>query len=99
MNDEKLINAIKRIEDYYFGEGEDCGERLFIDFARKNRQAFLGSKLNNSSENDFIFTELHNQFQTIYESKLESLVISSDLTVDEFYEMLKLVNKLFYLEM
>jgi hypothetical protein len=96
MNDEKLINAIKFVEDYYLGDGEECGERLFIDFAKKNKKVFLDAKINNSTENNFIFTELYNQFQGIYEAKLEQIILESGLSTDDFYEGLKNVKNNFY---
>jgi hypothetical protein len=92
MSEEKLSNAIQKIEDYYFGEGPESGEQLFITFAKNNKQKFLEFKLNNSTENNFAFTELHNKFQIIYENKLEQLILASDLTVDEFYDLLKQVS-------
>lgn len=53
MSSDKLDNAIEIIESYYFGEGEDRGEKLFLDFAAKHKEKFLQSKLNSSTENKF----------------------------------------------
>ena len=53
MENEIFEETIKNIEEYYLGEGEECGEKLFIEFARKYKDKFLNSRVNNSSENDF----------------------------------------------
>jgi hypothetical protein len=53
MNDDKIINTIKEIEKYYFGDGGDCGEKLFIDFAKSHKEDFMKSKINHSTENEF----------------------------------------------
>lgn len=53
MDDDKLDNTIQRIEDYYFGEGEERGEKLFLEFAKKHRDQFLQAKLSSSTENKF----------------------------------------------
>jgi hypothetical protein len=53
MNDNKLDNTLKIIEDYYFGEGKDCGEQLFINFAQIHKDKFKKFKLSDSTENNF----------------------------------------------
>ena len=53
IDDSQLEDAIKIIEDYYFGEGTDRGETLFIDFAKKNKSSFMSARLSNSTENNF----------------------------------------------
>jgi hypothetical protein len=52
-NEEKIGTAIKHIEEYYLGEGEECGEQLFIEFAKKNKKVFLDAKINDSTQNNF----------------------------------------------
>ena len=43
----------------------------------------------------FRFTDLYQEFQGIYEKKLEELIYSCDTTPDEFFDALKtvIVNK------
>ncbi len=63
MLDEKIEKSIHIIEAYFFkeldenknkfGESIDCGEKLFIDFAKKYKNEFLNSKLTESTENKF----------------------------------------------
>jgi hypothetical protein len=92
MSDEKLNEAIVELENYFLGEGGECGEKLFVDFAKTNKQKFLSAKINQSTENNFEFTELYQDFQIIYENKLESIILKSGLTIDEFYDLLKIVK-------
>ncbi len=54
MCDDILDNTIKIIENYYFGQSGECGEKLFIDFAAKHKSKFAASKLSNSTENQFM---------------------------------------------
>jgi hypothetical protein len=91
-SDESLNSALILIENYYFGEGENCGERLFIDFAKKHKTVFLNSKISESTENKFEFTELFQEFQVVYEQKLEELIKQAGLSIDSFYEGIKRVK-------
>ena len=85
IDDQLLDDTIKAIENYLFGKGDNCGERLFIDFARENKKYFINSKIGKSTENDFKFSELFQQFQVIYEQKLEELIKSKGITSEQFY--------------
>ena len=85
-DDEILDNTIKGIEDYFFGTGDECGEKLFIQFAKENKQKFLDAKLSSSTENQFEFyTDLYQTFQGIYENKLEELVNKFNMNSEQFY--------------
>ena len=53
MLDNKTYEAIELIESFLFGEGEECGEKLYIDFAKKYKNEFMNSKLTESTENKF----------------------------------------------
>ena len=85
IDDQLLDEAIETIENYLFGKGDNCGEKLFIDFAKENKKYFVNAGLCKSTENNFKFTELFEQFQIIYEKKLEELIKSKGLTSEQFY--------------
>ena len=85
VDDELLDETIETIENYLFGKGDNCGEKLFIDFAKENKKYFVNAGLCKSTENNFKFTELFQQFQVIYEKKLEELIKSKGLTSEQFY--------------
>ena len=85
IDDQLLDDTIETIENYLFGKGDNCGERLFIDFARENKKYFINSDIGKSTENDFKFSELFQQFQVIYEQKLEELIKSKGITSEQFY--------------
>lgn len=90
MGDELLDETIQNIENYFFGTGEDCGEQLFIKFAKENKNVFAKAKLSHSSENDIQFyTDLFQKFQVIYENKLEELINKSNMTSTQFYDQLE----------
>lgn len=53
MSDDKIIESIECLEKYFFGESGECGEKLFIDFAKKHNNEFINSKISDSTENKF----------------------------------------------
>ena len=85
IDDQLLDDTIEIIENYLFGKGDNCGEKLFIDFAKENKKYFLNSGIGKSTEHDFKFTELFEKFQVIYEKKLEELISSKGITSEQFY--------------
>ena len=85
VNDDVLDEAIETIEAYLFGKGEERGEKLFLDFAKANKKHFINAGLSRSTENNFKFSELYEQFQGIYEKKLEELINSKGITSGQFY--------------
>ena len=85
IDDQLLDDTIETIENYLFGKGGNCGEKLFIDFPKANKKYFANAGLGKSTENDFKFSELFQQFQTIYEGKLEELIKSKGMTSEQFY--------------
>ena len=40
MNEEKLEEVMQKIEEFYFGDGEDSGEQIFNRFAEKHAHLF-----------------------------------------------------------
>lgn len=48
--------------------------------------------LSNKNKIKIRFTDLHKEFQGIYESKLEELINSCGISIDEFYEGIRKVN-------
>ena len=85
VDDGLLDETIEIIENFLFGKGDECGEKLFINFARKNKSHFMNAELGKSTENNFKFTELFKEFQIIYEQKLEELINSKGITSEQFY--------------
>ena len=85
VNDQVLDDTIEEIEKYLFGKGDNCGEKLFIDFAKANKKYFENAGLGKSTENNFKFSELFEQFQVIYEEKLEKIINSKGITSEQFY--------------
>ena len=88
IDDDLLDETIEIIENYLFGKGDNCGEKLFIDFAKANKKYFENAGLGKSTENNFKFSELFQQFQVIYEQKLEQLINSKGITSEQFYNAL-----------
>ena len=85
IDDQVLDDTIEAIENYLFGKGDNCGEALFINFARANKQYFENAGLGKSTENNFKFSELFQQFQVIYEEKLEQIINTKGINSEQFY--------------
>ena len=85
--DDDLINdTIETLENFLFGKKGDCGDKLFLDFAKENKKHFANANLGKSTENNFLFSELFKNFQNIYEKKLEEIINSCGLSSDQFYK-------------
>ena len=85
IDDDVINDTVEALENFLFGKEGDCGEKLFIDFAKANKKYFENAGLGKSTENNFKFSELFQQFQVIYEQKLEELIKSKGLTSEQFY--------------
>ena len=89
MNEEDYLeDTISSLEEYFFGEGPNNGENLFINFAKNNKERFKKANISNSTENNFEFTELHKEFQKIYEKKIEEIINKNKMSVEGFYNCL-----------
>lgn len=89
MNEEDFLDeTIKSLEEFFFGEGPNNGESLFINFAKKNKNKFKQANISKSTENNFEFTELHKEFQKIYEKKIEEIINKNNMSVEGFYNNL-----------
>ncbi len=51
MNDDKLDETIKIIENYFFGAEGECGEQLFKNFSKEHKEIFKNSNISDSTEN------------------------------------------------
>lgn len=51
MNYDKLDDTIKIIENYFFGTEGECGEQLFKNFSKDNRENFKSLDISDSTEN------------------------------------------------
>jgi len=51
MNDDKLDDSIKIIENYFFGTDGENGEQLFKNFLKDNKENFKGLDISDSTEN------------------------------------------------
>ena len=86
IDDDTINDTIETLENFLFGKEGDCGEKLFIDFARENKNHFAKANLGKSTENNFLFSELFKNFQKIYEKKLEEIINTCGITSEQFYK-------------
>jgi hypothetical protein len=85
----KMEDAMREIEDFYFGEEEDAGEQMFNKFAATHAAKFVGFNSVYEDEHTLEQTTAYQQFQTLFEAKLEEIVARNGLTVPVFFEQLK----------
>jgi len=85
----RMEHAMRRIEDFYFGDEEEAGERMFNKFAAKHAQYFAPGVSAEDGENKLEYTVAFQEFSQMFESKLEELITQEGLTVQAFFEQLK----------
>ena len=86
IDDDIIDDTVETLENFLFGKSGDCGEKLFIDFAKENKVHFANANLGKSTENNFLFSELFKNFQNIYEKKLEEIIKSCGISSEQFYK-------------
>ncbi len=69
---EKVQEAMQKIEAFYFDEGEDSGEQIFNRFAEKHAHLFEDKFKAGEAENKLEYTQVFKEFQELFESKIES---------------------------
>jgi len=88
-----MERAMRKIEDFYFGDEEGTGEHMFNNFAQKHAHHFKPHMRVTEEENKLEHTLAYQEFQKIFEGKLEELVQSENLSVEEFYTELRKHSK------
>ena len=89
----RMERAMRRIEDFYFGDDEEAGERMFNKFAAKHAVHFAPGVAAEGGENKLEYTVAYQEFAQVFESKLEELITSEGLDVQQFFEQLKKDSK------
>lgn len=85
---ERMEQAMKKIEDFYFGDDPDAGEQLFKRFAVKHSQHFRPGMNPFGEENKLEYTAAYQEFQELFEKKLDELISSEGLTVPQFFNLI-----------
>ena len=86
---ERMERAMRKIEDFYFGEDENTGEQIFNTFARKYSHLFTAEMKVTENENKIEHTLAYQEFQKLFEEKLDELVRSEGMNVEEFFKILQ----------
>ena len=84
-----MERAMRRIEDFYFGDDEAAGERMFSRFAGKHARHFAPGVAAEEGENKLEYTTAYEEFVQLYEGKLEEFIGAEGLTVERFFEQVK----------
>ncbi|CAG9310573.1 unnamed protein product [Blepharisma stoltei] len=86
---ERIERTMRKIEDFYFGDEGDSGEQMLSSFAEKYSHLFNRHMRATEVENRLEHTLAYQEFQNIFEAKLDELVSSEGWTVDQFFSELK----------
>ena len=84
MISEKMQKAMDTIQDFYFGDSEDCGEVMFKKFAEKHSKTFKKGKDQPPDEHKLEYTQVYNEFQDVFEKKIEELIEKAECSQEEF---------------
>lgn len=80
---------MRKIEDFYFGDSDNSGEQIFNNFAQTRAHLFTADMKATESENKLKHTLAYQEFQSLFETKLDDLISSEGLTVDDFFRLLQ----------
>ena len=69
----KLETIMDQVEDFYFGDQEDSGQAMFARFAEKHAHLFSDDCDAEASENKLEYTVVYQEFQQIFEKKIEGM--------------------------
>ena len=84
-----MERAMRKIEDFYFGDDENTGEQIFNSFASKHASLFSSEMVVTECENKLEHTLAYQEFQSLFDTKLDELIRSENLTVEEFFKELQ----------
>ena len=93
MAEDKVQKCMDLIQEFYFGEGEDTGEVMFKKFAQKHADKFKKSPDIPYDEHKLEYTDVYNEFQSLFEGKIEELIEKSGATTEEFIDVIKEKSK------
>lgn len=81
---------MNKIEEFYFGDGEQSGEALFNEFASKHEALF---EVNVDAENEqkLEYTNVYKEFVKLFEELIEKLIVECGVGVQEFFDALKMI--------
>lgn len=86
----QVERAMRKIEDFYFGDEENTGEEIFNSFASKYANLFSAEMVVTESENRIEHTLAYEEFQKLFESKLDELIRSENITVEDFFKEIQM---------
>jgi hypothetical protein len=68
---DKLEEIMDHVEDFYFGDDENSGQTMFAKFAEKHAHLFTDDCDASSTENKLEYTAVYQEFQELFEKKVE----------------------------
>jgi hypothetical protein len=89
MDSQYLDRVMRKVEDFYFGDGDCTGEHLFNTFAKRHAHLFSASMKATEFENKLEHTLAYQEFQQLFESKIDEMVRSEGRPVEEFFKLLQ----------
>lgn len=89
MNSQYLDRVMRKVEDFYFGDGECTGEQIFNTFAKRHAHLFTAESKATGAENKLEHTLAYQEFQQLFESKIDEIVRSEGRSVEEFFKLLQ----------
>ena len=89
----KMQEVMEKVESFYFDEGEDSGEQMFNRFAEKYAAIFEKDCDATTMENKLEYTEAYNEYQKLFEKKIEEIIESCGMQADEFVKILQEKSK------
>ena len=82
---ETIEKVMSKVEQFYMGEGEECGEAIFNKFAEKHASLFEGDFEGEDAEQKLEYTEVFNEYQQLFEGHIEKMITESDVSIQDFF--------------
>ena len=73
-----------KIEEFYYEDGPESGEKLFFDFAERHHTTFEDDIDAEGTEHKLEYTTIFQEYQGILQTHIERLVTSCNCTTEEF---------------
>ena len=76
-----IEKVMERVEAFYMGEGENNGEAIFNEFAKKHEGIFEGNFTDSDAEQKLEYTNVFNEYQQVFEGHIERMIQECDVSI------------------
>merc|ERR1712083_872756 len=79
---EIVASVMQKVEDFYFSDEENGGEKMFNEFAAKHHEIFEADCDAEDMENKLEYTQVYKEFCVLFETTIENLIKESGFSTE-----------------